>query len=167
MPTLQFSRAAQTAVLIAILIAVSACSKPLPYVETAIADRRANMLGVETLFLQYLNAHPEQFSAFINILTDADDALQSHKVITRAGVVRWIDRQTATAGFDERNMPGLFFLKHVYLAGWSHSYLHFLDENDREFLSDLISGVMAAPHKCQTCSTAGAHHDGKPRHGRP
>lgn len=151
------SHAVRTAVLIAILVAASACGDSLPYVETAVADRRANVLGIEALFLRHLDAHPEQFPVFIRIVTDADNALQSHRVLTRAAVVRWIDRRAAKEGFDERRLPGLFFLKHVYLAGWNHGYLNFVDENDRELLSDLITGVMGALHKCRTCSTAGAH----------
>jgi hypothetical protein len=158
MSTPQFSRAVQTAVLIAMFVAVSACGNSLPYVETAVADRRANVLGIEALFLRHLDEHPEQFPIFIRMVTDADEALQSHRVLTRASVASWIDRRGAKEGFDERNLPGLFFLKNVYLAGWNRGYFHFLDENDRELLSDLITGVMGALHKCLTCSTAGAHH---------
>jgi hypothetical protein len=51
----------------------------------------------------------------------------------------------------------LFFLKRVYLAGWNRGYLHVWDEDDRELLADLITGVMGALHKCQTCTTAGPH----------
>lgn len=149
--------AVRTAVLIAILVAASACGDSLSYVETAVADRRANVLGIEALFLRHLDEHPEQFPVFIRIVTDADNALQSHRVLTRATVVRWIDRRAAEEGFDERRLPGLFFLKNVYLAGWNHGYLNFVDENDRELLSDLITGVMGALHKCHTCSTAGSH----------
>lgn len=157
MSTPQFSGAVQTAGLVVILVAVSACGQSFPYVETAVADRRANVLGLEALFLRHLDEHPEQFPVFIRIVTDADEALQSHRVLTRASVARWIDRRAAQEEFDERRMPGLFFLKNVYLAGWNHGHLNFLDENDREFLSDLITGVMGALHKCHTCSTAGAH----------
>ncbi|MEW6683300.1 MAG: hypothetical protein AB1451_10330 [Nitrospirota bacterium] len=157
MATPLFSHAIQTGVLIAILVAASACGNSLPYVETAVADRRANVLGLEALFLRHLDAHPEQFPVFIRIVTDADEALHSHRVLTRASVVRWIDRRAESEGFDERRLPGLYFLKNVYLAGWNHGYLNLLDENDRELLSDLITGVMGALHKCRTCSTAGAH----------
>jgi hypothetical protein len=155
--TTPLSPAVRTAVLIAIFVPVSACSTSLPYVETAVADRRANVLGIEALFLSHLDAHPEQFPVFIRIVTDADDALQSHRVLTRATVARWIDRRAAKEGFDERRLPGLFFLKNVYLAGWNHGYLNFVDDNDRELLSDLITGVMGALHKCHTCSTGGAY----------
>ena len=146
---------------------LTACTERLAYVETAVADRRANVLGIEALFLRHLDEHPEHFPIFIRILTDADNALHAHRVLTRAAVVRWIDRQAATVGLTERNLPGLFFLKRVYLAGWSRGHLNFLDEDDREFLSDLVTGVMGALHKCRTCSTAGAAEMGAAPHNAP
>lgn len=161
------TRVARTAALIALIAAMTGCGERLSYVETAVADRRANMLGVEALFLRHLEQHPEQFPTFIRILTDADDALHAHRVLTRAMVVRWIDDRAAQAGLDERTLPGLFFVKHVYLAGWNRGYLNFLDENDRELLADLISGAMGALHKCPTCSTTGAHQTGQPPHREP
>lgn len=162
-----FRRPALIAVLAGVLGVLAACSERLAYVETAIADRRANVLGVEALFLRHIDEHPGQFPIFIRILTDADNALHAHRVLTRAAVVGWIDRHAATAGLNERNLPGLFFLKRVYLAGWSRGYLTFLDEDDREFLSDLITGVMGALHKCRTCSTAGAAEMGAAPHNAP
>lgn len=153
----RFSRAVRIAVLTGLLVALSGCNKPLRYVETAVADRRANVLGLETLFLRYLDDHPEQFPIFVRILTDADNALQSHRFLTRASVSRWIDRRAAHEGLDGQRVPGVFFLKRVYLAGWNRGYLHVLDEDDRELLADLITGVMGALHKCQTCTTAGPH----------
>jgi hypothetical protein len=110
------------------------------------------MLGLETLFLHHIEKHPEDWSKFIRVLTTADDALHSHRLLTRAGVMRWINRQIKKEGFDEREMPGLFFLRSVYLQGWDWGYLNLVDENDRELLSDIISGVMGALHKCQTCT---------------
>ncbi len=139
--------------LIAALLGTS-CAQPLSYVETAVPDRRANMLGVESLFLQRLEQHPEEFPVFLRIVTDADDALHAHGFLTRAMVAQWIARRAKQEGFDERTLPGLFFLRAVYLAGWHHGYLHRLSDDDRELLSDLISGVMGALHKCRTCTTA-------------
>lgn len=157
MPATRSPNALSRAVLVAMFVVLLGCGRSFPYVETAVADRRANVLGIEALFLHHLDAHPEQFGVFVRIVTDADEALHSHRPLTRASVARWIDRRAAKEGFDERTLPGLFFLKNVYLAGWNRGYLNFMDENDRELLSDLITGVMGALHKCQTCSTAGSH----------
>jgi len=114
------------------------------------------MLGVDALFLKYLDQHPQDWPKLIRVLTHADDALQAHRVLTRAEVMRWINRQVKKEGFDEREMLGLFFIHSVYLQGWDRGYLNFVDDEDRELLQDLISGVMGALHKCQTCTVSHA-----------
>jgi len=152
-PTALHSRIVYPSILVMALLSV-ACTHELAYVETAIPDRRTNMLGVETLFLQHIETHPEAFPVFIQVLTDADNALHAHRVLTRAAVMRWIDHRIKREGWNERDIPGVFFLRRVYLQGWRSGYLHVLDEDDRELLSDLISGMMGALHKCRTCTTA-------------
>jgi hypothetical protein len=127
------------------------CAHQISYLEIPISDRHANMLGVEALFLKYLDQHPQDGSKLIRILTSADDALQAHRIFTRARVMRWINRQAQKEGFDEKEMLGLFFIRSVYLQGWDRGYLNFVDDEERELLHDLISGVMGALHKCQTC----------------
>jgi hypothetical protein len=135
------------------LLLLSCTSRPT-YLEIPIPDRHTNMLGVEALFLQYLEKHPQDWPKLIRILTEADDALQSHRFLTRAGIMRWINRQVKKERFDEREMPGLFFLHSVYLRGWDRGYLNFVDQEERELLQDLITGVMGALHKCQTCTVS-------------
>ncbi len=130
------------------------CAHKISYLEIPISDRHANMLGVEALFLKYLDQHPQDGSKLIRILALADDTLQAHRILTRAGVMRWINRQVKKEGFDEREMLGLFFIRSVYLQGWNRGYLNFVGDEDRELLQDLISGVMGALHKCQTCTTS-------------
>ncbi len=130
------------------------CAHKTSYLEIPISDRHANMLGVEALFLKYLDQHPQNGPKLIQVLTQADDALQAHRVLTRAAVMRWINRQVKKEGFDEREMLGLFFFRSVYLQGWNRGYLNFVDDEDRELLQDLISGVMGALHKCQSCTAS-------------
>jgi hypothetical protein len=132
------------------------CAHRISYLEIPVPDRHANMQGIETLFLKYLDQHPQDGSKLIRILTSADDALQAHRILTRAEVMRWINRQVRKEGFEERKMLGLFFIRSVYLQGWNRGYLNFVDDEDRELLQDLISGVMGALHRCQSCTLSHA-----------
>jgi hypothetical protein len=112
-----------------------------------------NLKGLEAVSIQYLNAHPEEFYAFSRILTQADDALGKHGRMTRGAVMRWIRHRIKQESYDE-TMPVYQFLKSVYLQGWEGSDFILVDEDDREYLYDLIGAVMGGMHLCTTCSTA-------------
>jgi hypothetical protein len=112
-----------------------------------------NLKGLEAVSIQYLNAHPEEFYAFSRILTEADNALGTHGRITRGAVMRWIRNRIKQEAYDEE-MPVYRLLKSVYLHGWEGAEFIFVDEDDREYLYDLIGAVMGGMHLCTTCSTA-------------
>jgi len=130
------------------------CGHKLSYIDVPISDRHTHTLGLEALFLKHLENNPQNWPKLIRVLTRADDALQAHRIITRAGVMRWINQQIKREGFHEREMTGLFFIRSVYLQGWDRGYLNFVDDEDRELLQNLISGIMGALHKCQTCTVS-------------
>jgi len=111
------------------------------------------MKGLETVSIQYLNEHPGEFYAFSRILTEADDALGKNARITRGAVMRWIRDRMRAEGYDGP-MPVYRLLKSVYLQGWDGSDFTWVDDDDREYLYDLIGAVMGGMHLCETCSTA-------------
>jgi hypothetical protein len=129
------------------------CRAQTGYAEIPVSDRRMNLKGLEAVSTQYLNAHPKEFYAFSRILTEANDALGEHERITRGEVMRWLRNRIKQEGYDE-GMPVYRLLKSVYLQGWEGSDLTLVDDDDREYLYDLISAVMGGMHLCTTCSTA-------------
>lgn len=132
---------------------LASCAADLGYSKIPIPDRRLNLSGLTAISTHYLDEHPDEFYTFHRMLTDANDALGSHEVITRAGVMRWIHRTAGKEGYDER-MPVYLFLRTVYLNGWEASWFSRVGPSDREYLYDLISAVMGGMHLCTTCSTA-------------
>ncbi|MBI3811673.1 MAG: hypothetical protein HY283_05655 [Nitrospirae bacterium] len=132
---------------------LSGCRAGTGYAEIPVPDRRMNLKGLEAVSIQYLDAHPEEFYAFSRILTDADNALGKHGHITRGAVVRWIRNRIRQEAYDE-TMPVYRLLKSVYLRDWDGSEFTFVDDDDREYLYDLIGAVMGGMHLCTTCSTA-------------
>ena len=111
------------------------------------------MSGLVKVSTHYLNEHPDDFYKFNRILTAADDALDHHDFLTRAGIMKWIHQAVLEEGYDEE-MPVVHFLRTVYLEGWDGSHLNRIDRSEREYLYDLISAVMGGMHLCTTCSTA-------------
>ncbi len=138
--------------LVASVLLLVSCGPNLEYNRIPIPDRRLNLSGLTAVSTQYLNEHPGDFHTFNRILTAADDALGSHELITRAGVMRWIHRKVIEEGYDDR-MPVYLFLRTVYLSGWEHSWADRVDLAEREYLYDLLSAVMGGMHLCTTCST--------------
>jgi hypothetical protein len=134
------------------LTLLAACSHDLGYDRIPVAERRLNLSGLTAVSTQYLNEHPGDFKKFNTILSDADDALNAHDFITRAGVMCWIDRTARQEGYDDQ-MPVYLFVRTVYLEGWGESWLNRVDASDREYLYDLLSAVMGGMHLCTTCST--------------
>lgn len=130
-----------------------ACQSGPDYHRLPIPDRKLNLLGLEMIATQHLDAHPEDFSKFATILAGADDALQSDATKTHAGVLSWIRRAMKREGIDE-SAPVFLFLQSVYLKGWEGAYLTTVDEGEREYLYDLMGAVMGGMHRC-TC--AGSH----------
>jgi hypothetical protein len=128
----------------------SSCRSGLPYEQIPVPDRKLNLLGLEMVATKYLDQHPEDFVKFDRILSDADDALQAHRILTRGAVISWIRRTLKGEGYDE-SMPVYLFLRSVYLRDWEGSYLSFIDEGEREYLYDLLSAVMGGMHRCSTC----------------
>jgi hypothetical protein len=137
----------------AFIFLLPGCRAGTGYAEIPIQDRRMNLKGLEAVSIQYLNAHPEEFYAFSRILTEADNALGTHGRITRGAVMRWIRNRIKQEAYDEE-MPVYRLLKSVYLHGWEGAEFIFVDEDDREYLYDLIGAVMGGMHLCTTCSTA-------------
>jgi hypothetical protein len=129
------------------------CRAQTGYAEIPVSDRRMNLKGLEAVSIQYLNDHPKEFYTFSRILTEADDALGKHERVTRGEVMRWIRDRMKQEGYNDE-MPVYRLLKSVYLQGWEGSDLTFVDDDDREYLYDLISAVMGGMHLCETCSTA-------------
>ncbi len=136
------------------LLAGLGCSRKNTYVEMPLDYRHKNVKGIEALFLDHLNRHPEDWKKFVRILSEADEALNQRRYITRRHVVKWIDQQLKKEAFDVDRIPGFFFLRSVYLEGWDNEFFDFVDENEREMLNDLITGVMGALHNCRTCRAA-------------
>jgi len=132
---------------------LSGCRAHTGYAGLSNEERRMNLKGLEAVSIQYLNEHPRDFYAFSRILTEADDALGKHNWITRGAVMRWIRNKMKQEGYDER-MPVYRLLKSVYLQGWDGSDFTLVDDDDREYLYDLIGAVMGGMHLCETCSTA-------------
>ena len=137
----------------AFIILLPGCRSGTGYADIPVPDRRMNLKGLEAVSIQHLNSHPDEFYAFSRILTDADEALGKQGRITRGAVMRWIRNRIRQEAYDE-TMPVYRLLKSVYLQGWEGSNLTVVDEDDREYLYDLISAVMGGMHLCTTCSTA-------------
>jgi hypothetical protein len=136
----------------ALVFFMAGCRAQTGYAEIPVSDRRTNMKGLEAVSIQYLNSHPKEFYTFSRILTEADDALGKHARITRGAVMRWIRSRIKQEGYGE-GMPVYRLLKTVYLQGWEGSVFTLVDDDDREYLYDLISAVMGGMHLCETCST--------------
>lgn len=136
-----------------LLLALAACRSGPAYDRLPIPDRRVNLLGLEMIATQHLDAHPEDFSKFATILTEADNALQSDAWKTHAGVISWIRGAMKREGIDP-STPVFLFLQSVYLKGWEGAYLIRVDAGEREYLYDLMGAVMGGMHRC-TC--AGSH----------
>lgn len=137
---------------VAYIFFLAGCRAQTGYAEIPVSDRRMNLKGLEAVSIRYLNDHPKEFYAFSRILTEADDALGKHLRITRGAAMQWIQDRIKQEGYDEQ-MPVYRFLKSVYLQGWEGSDFRLVDEDDREYLYDLISAVMGGMHLCETCST--------------
>lgn len=134
------------------LLFLSCRSATIPYETIPVPDRRMNMSGLVAVATDYLNTHPGDFHKFHRILVAADDALQRHERLTRAGVMRWIRRALEAEGYAEE-MPVYLFVQTVYLEGWERERWNFVDQSEREYLYDLISAAMGGMHLCETCST--------------
>jgi hypothetical protein len=136
--------------LILALVFLSGCAEKVKYLDLSPEDRRTGLEGLSTLFARYLEKHPESWKNFARILTEADDALNAHTILTKAEVMRWIDTHVKKEGFKEKELPGLALIRLVYLRGWEHAYFSFVDDQEREMLSDLIGAVMGGMHKYQS-----------------
>ncbi|MEW6325203.1 MAG: hypothetical protein AB1515_07425 [Nitrospirota bacterium] len=134
----------------------------LDYHHISLLDRRMNMAGLVQISTRYLNEHPGEFWTFHRLLTEADDALGEREFLTRGGVMRWLRRAMAGAGYEEQ-MPVYRFLRAVYLEGWEGAYLNRVDLDEREYLYDLISAVMGGMHLCTTCSTEPESESNQPK----
>ncbi len=137
-----------------LLLILAACRSGPSYDHLPIPDRKLNLLGLEMIATQHLDAHPSHFDKFSKILTEADNVLQTDSTKTQAGVVSWIRRAMKREGIDE-SAPVFLFLQSVYLKGWEGAYFSRVDEGEREYLYDLMGAVMGGMHRC-TC--AGSHH---------
>lgn len=135
-----------------LLFTLTACRSGGEYHQIPVPDRRMNLLGLEAVATKYLDEHPQDFHKFARILTAADDTLGKHRTFTHGQVMAWIQRSLKREGYDEA-MPVYFFLRKVYLNGWEGAYVSWVDEEEREYLYDLISAVMGGMHRCSTCST--------------
>ncbi len=143
------NRKAGPVILAFLLIFLSGCAEKVKYLDIPPVDRHTSLEGLSTLFARYLEKHPDSWKNFARILTEADDALQKHPTLTKAGVMRWIEAHVKKEGFKEEELPGLTLIRLVYLKGWDHAYFSFVDEQEREFLFDLIGAVMGGMHKFQ------------------
>ena len=148
-----FIRSKFYVITIGILLIFSGCSAGTGYSNISVSERRLNLSGLEAVSIRYLNSHPEEFHIFSNILTAADDALETNERITRGRVMRWIESQMEEANY-KHTMPVYRFLKTVYLESWEGAHFTKVDESDRELLYDLISAVMGGMHLCTSCSTS-------------
>jgi len=135
------------------LITLAACRSGPAYDRLPIPDRKLNLLGLEMIATQHLDAHPEDYDKLGKILTEADNVLQSDSMKTHAGVISWIRRAMKREGMDESG-PIFLFLQSVYLKGWEGAYFSRVDEAEREYLYDLMGAVMGGMHRC-TCAGAG------------
>jgi hypothetical protein len=129
---------------------LSSCRSGPPYEQIPVPERKLNLLGLEMVATNYLDRHPEDFVKFDRMLSEADDALQTHRTLTRGAVISWIRGTLKGEGYDE-SMPVYLFLRSVYLRDWQGAYLSFVDEGEREYLYDLLSAVMGGMHRCSTC----------------
>lgn len=136
-----------------LILMLASCRAAIDYEAIPVDDRRMNLSGLVAVSTEYLNKNPDDFHKFHRILTAADEALGSHRFLTRSGVMRWIRRAAIAEGYDG-SMPVYLFLRAVYLEGWEGSILNRVDHSEREYLYDLISAVMGGMHLCSTCSTA-------------
>jgi hypothetical protein len=134
------------------LFVLASCQSTAPYDRIPIPDRRMNLSGLMAVSTHYLNEHPGDFYKFNRILTAADESLGNHDFVTRAGVMKWIERIIREEEYND-DMLVYHFLRTVYLEGWEGSYLNRVDLSEREYLYDLISAVMGGMHHCTTCST--------------
>ena len=132
-----------------LLIFLPGCAEKTKYLDIPPMDRRTSLEGLSTLFARHLEKHPEAWKNFARILTEADDALQKHPTLTKAGVMRWIEEHVRKEGFKEEKLPGLVLIRLVYLKGWEHAYFSLVDDQERELLFDLIGAVMGGMHKFQ------------------
>lgn len=132
-----------------LLLFLNGCAPGLSYREIPVPDRKLNLLGLEMIATQHLNAHPEDFDRFSRILTAADNALQNDSMKSHAAVISWIRKRLKEEGIGE-STPVYLFLKSVYLKGWEGSYWRIVDEGEREYLYDLMGAVMGGMHRC-TC----------------
>jgi hypothetical protein len=137
-----------------LLLTLTACRSGPSYDRLPIPDRRLNLLGLEMIATEHLDAHPDHFDKFSKILTEADNVLQTDSMKTHAGVISWIRRAMKQEGIDA-SAPVFLFLQSVYLKGWEGAYFSRVDEGEREYLYDLMGAVMGGMHRC-TC--AGSHH---------
>jgi hypothetical protein len=119
------------------------------YDQIPVPERKLNLKGLEMVTTEYLNEHPEDFSRFIRILTEADNALQENESLTRGAVMKWLDRSMRQEGFDSK-MPVRLFLQNVYLKEWEGAYLRRIDSGEREYLYDLIGATIGGMYRC-TC----------------
>lgn len=136
-----------------LLLSVVSCRSAPSYDRLPIPDRKLNLLGLEMIATQHLDARPDDFDKFSRILTEADNVLQSDSMKTHAGVLSWIRRAMKREGIDE-SAPVFLFLQSVYLKGWEGAYFSRVDEGEREYLYDLMGAVMGGMHRC-TCAGAG------------
>lgn len=149
------SRVFKQLFLFLLLLSVAACRSGPSYDRLPIPDRRLNLLGLEMIATQHLDAHPEDYDKFGKILTEADNVLQSDSPKTHAGVVSWIRGAMRREGIDE-SAPLFFFLHRVYLKGWEEETFGWVDEGEREYLYDLMGAVMGGMHRC-TCAGSMSH----------
>ena len=139
--------------LLVILLSLSiSCQSGPHYNNIPIPDRKLNLLGLEMIATEYLNNHPRDFYKFHRIITEADNALQEHHSPTRGAVMKWISKTLEKEGFNQQ-MPVYLFLRAVYLKGWEGAYFTRVDEDEREYLYDLMGAAMGGMHRCSTCST--------------
>lgn len=137
-----------------LLLVLSACRSGPLYDHLPIPERRLNLLGLEMIATEHLDAHPDHFDKFSRILTEADNVLQTDSTKTHAGVISWIRRAMRREGMDE-SAPIFLFLQSVYLKEWEGAYFSRVDEGEREYLYDLMGAVMGGMHRC-TCAGAGS-----------
>lgn len=133
--------------LLLVMAALFSCRSGPPYDTIPIPDRKTNLLGLEMIATQHLDAHPDDFMRFSRILTAADDALQQRETLTRGAVMAWIGRALKKEGMEEDITPLLFF-RSVYLKGWEGAYFTAIDAGEREYLYDLMGAVMGGMHRC-------------------
>jgi hypothetical protein len=135
--------------LLGLLFIISSHSESA-YTKIPIPERKMNLTGLQMITTQYLDEHPGDFQKFIRILTEADDALQENSTFTRGNVMRWLRRAMKREQIDEK-APVYLFLKNVYLQDWEGSYLSQVDDEEREYIYDLIGATIGGMYHC-TCA---------------